>query len=337
MAFHDRHFKGIQALRGITALFIVLEHVRFLTCGAFGVDIFFCISGFMIMFSTHKNTEHFLSRRLIRILPLYYLMTLLTFFLLLCFPSMFSVTAPNPVYLIKSLLFIPFDIGGGAIQPLMRIGWTVNCELFFYLLFFVSLRISHKLRGLICSLLLIAVIAAAQLLPEASVILSFYGSPIMLEFIFGILCYYAAMGLHTLYLQKKLPGFFQPVTLTLIPVIFLGLLITKPTINTLGFRRPLLWGLPAAALLLAFYLSEYYFTPPSVLIKLGDISFSLYLLHYYPVMFLDRKIFDFGSLTPLSLFGVAAALAVSVILALLCHALIEKKFSGWLRKKFFGY
>ena len=63
--FHQMHFDSIQALRGITALFIVLEHVRFLNCGAFGVDIFFCISGFMIMFSTHKDTAYFLRKRLI--------------------------------------------------------------------------------------------------------------------------------------------------------------------------------------------------------------------------------------------------------------------------------
>ena len=39
--FHQIRFDSIQALRGIAALFVVLEHIRFLNCGAFGVDIFF--------------------------------------------------------------------------------------------------------------------------------------------------------------------------------------------------------------------------------------------------------------------------------------------------------
>ena len=146
--FYDKRFYGIQVLRGITALFIVLEHIRFLNCGAFGVDIFFCISGFMIMFSTQKDTSHFLSKRLIRILPLYYLMTLSTFFLLLLFPNLFATSTPKIEYLVKSLLFLPFDIGDGAIQPLMRVGWTIQCEIFFYLLFRFSLWISHRFRGL---------------------------------------------------------------------------------------------------------------------------------------------------------------------------------------------
>lgn len=333
IGFHDRHFKNIQALRGITALFIVLEHVRFLNCGAFGVDIFFCISGFMIMFSTHKSTEHFFSKRLIRILPLYWLMTLLTYFLLLLFPDMFAVSSAKAEYLVKSLLFIPFDIGDGVIQPLMRIGWTVNCEIFFYVLFGISLRISRRFRGLICSVLLAGVVLVAQFLPVSSDILSFYGNPVMLEFVFGILCYYASWGLYRLREKERLPRFCLPLSVVAVVGIFPGLLITKPTINILGFRRPLVWGLPAAALVLAFFLLEFYVKMPDALVKLGDISFSLYLLHYYPVIFLDRMIFDFGSCTPFSLAGVALALAISVTLSLLCHELIEKRFSGWLRRK----
>lgn len=53
--FQDLHFDSIQALRGLAALFVVFQHIRFLNFGAFGVDIFFCISGFMIMFTTEKK------------------------------------------------------------------------------------------------------------------------------------------------------------------------------------------------------------------------------------------------------------------------------------------
>ena len=133
--FHELHFDSIQALRGLAALFVVFQHVRFLNFGAFGVDIFFCISGFMIMFTTEKSTKYFFRKRLVRILPLYYLMTLGTYLSLLLFPSMFQQTRHDFSYLVKSLLFIPFDIGSGAIQPLVRIGWTINCEMLFYLLF----------------------------------------------------------------------------------------------------------------------------------------------------------------------------------------------------------
>lgn len=333
--FHQIHFDSIQALRGITALFIILEHIRFLNCGAFGVDIFFCISGFMIMFSTHNNTKYFLRKRLIRILPLYYIMTLGTYLSLMLFPDMFAQSKANPAFLIKSLLFVPFDIGSGAIQPLMRIGWTVNCEIFFYILFLLALHVSHRFRGLICSLFLLAVIGFAQVLPSAPIPLSFYGNPVMAEFIYGIIVYYIAWGLYKLHQRTGLPHICFPLSVLGSAGCFLELLVTKPNIDILGFCRPFVWGLPAlvivlCTILLAFYLPQL----PLTLVRLGDISFSLYLLHYYPVMLLDRMVFDFSSCSIYTLFGAATAIAVSVSLALVSWNIVEKWLSSQLRKTF---
>lgn len=335
--FHRQRFDSIQALRGFAALLIVLEHIRFLNCGAFAVDIFFCISGFMIMFSTGNDTDHFLSKRLIRILPLYYLMTAGTFFLLLLFPGMFQQTKANPVFLIKSLLFIPFDIGGGAVQPLMRIGWTVNCEIFFYLLFFAALKISRRFRGLLCSILLLVTVLAARIFPDSSVILNFYGDPVMLEFIYGILIYYCAEKLYGFCQNAALPKAGLLISLSGMAVCFLGLLITKPSINILGFRRPLVWGLPAAFIVLcAFFSGLYAKKIPVSLVRLGNASFSLYLMHYYPVLLLDRVLFDFSSCTPAALLGTVLALTVSVVLALVSRELLEKRVSGFLHRHFLG-
>lgn len=330
--FHQMHFDSIQALRGITALFIVLEHIRFLNCGAFGVDIFFCISGFMIMFSTHRDGAYFLRKRLIRILPLYYLMTVGTFLLLLLFPAMFEQTKANPVFLLKSLLFIPFDIGGGVLQPLMRIGWTVNCEIFFYILFFIAMKLSHKYRGGLCGLFLSGFTAAAALLPSPPAFLAFYGNPVMLEFLLGMAAYYAARGIYRLYQARRLPRIGLVVSAAAIVLCFSGLLITKPAVNILGFRRPIVWGLTAFVIVMcSFSLGLYLKKIPQPLVRLGDISFSLYLVHYYPVMLLDRVVFDFSVFTPYALLGTAAAIALSVLLALISWAVIEKRFSAWLR------
>ncbi len=330
--FHQMHFDSIQALRGVTALFIVLEHIRFLNCGAFGVDIFFCISGFMIMFSTHRDSSFFLRKRLIRILPLYYLMTVGTFLLLLLFPGMFEQTKADPVFLLKSLLFIPFDIGGGVLQPLMRIGWTVNCEFFFYIIFFIALHISRKFRGLLCGLFLAAAVAAANLIPSPPAFLAFYGNPVMLEFLLGIAAYYAAWGLYRLHRKKAFPGIGYPLSLAAIFTCFACLVITKPAINILGFRRPLVWGLPAFIIVICAFLTGLYIKKmPRFLVRLGDASFSLYLIHYYPVMLLDRAVFDFSACTPYALPGTAVAIAISILLAFVSYMLIEKSFSGWLR------
>lgn len=331
--FYSRRFDSIQALRGISAVFILLEHVRFLNCGAFGVEIFFCISGFMIMFSTHKDTSHFLGKRLIRILPFYYLMTFLTFFAVLFFPNMFAQTRPDPMFLLKSLFFIPFDIGGGVLQPLLRVGWTVNCEIFFYLVFWFSMKLSRRHRGLICSCLLLGVMALAYILPNAPAPLAFYGSPVMADFILGILCYHAAKGIFRLYSKDKLPKSCSVICVLLAFVCFMGLIFTKHYMNVPESLRSFIWGIPAAVIVLCFFTAGLFLKTPLPLKRLGDISFSLYLLHYYPVMLLDRFIFDFGSCTFLSLTGVLLAILVSVLLALAGWNLIEKRLASWLRRK----
>lgn len=329
-AFHDVHFDSIQALRGITAIFILLEHIRFLNCGAFGVDIFFCISGFMIMFSTHKSTAAFLRKRLVRILPLYYIMTAGTYLLLLLFPSMFEQTRADSVFLVKSLLFIPFDIGGGVLQPLMRIGWTVNCEIFFYLLFFLSFHISHRYRGLICSILLGGIVLLSRLAPVEFAPLDFYGNPVMLEFVFGILCYYIAWGIYECHQKQKLPKILSPVCLILAAAVYAFLVITKPAINILGFRRLFVWGVPALLLVLCIFTAGLTVKVPGWAVRLGNMSFSLYLIHYYPVMFLDRVVFDFSTCTPRAVLGVLVSIVLCLLFSWISWYLIEKRLTKWL-------
>ena len=333
MDFHNQHLDSIQALRGITALFIILEHIRCFQCGAFGVDIFFCISGFIMMYSTHTSAEHFLAKRLIRILPLYYSMTLFTFLILLVMPQLFETSTANPVFLLKSLLFIPFDIGGGILQPLMRIGWTVNCEIFFYLVFFAALKCSRKYRGLIASGLIIGLVVFNQLSGIHFAPLNFYGDAVMLDFVWGMTAYCLARSIYTLSVKGKVPAAVSYASLALAAVLFTGLMVTKQTTNILELRRPFVWGLPALFIVLCFYTAGLHIPMRKEFITLGNISFSVYLMHYYPILFLDRKIFDFSTFRPLCLLGTAVGIAITVTLSLISYYVIEKAFCGWLRKK----
>lgn len=341
--FHDLHFDGIQTLRGIAAILVVMEHIRFLACGAFGVDIFFCISGFMIMLTTKQSTNCFFRKRLLRILPFYYLMTLGSFGLMVLFPSMFEQTKVSLERLVKSLLFIPFDIGNGILQPLLRIGWTINCEMFFYLLFWIAFHINHRYRGLLCTIFLLlctalgAIVSGGCTLTGESASVSslmapvfFYGSPVMLEFALGILCYYL---MQTLY--EKLPASRSLGSAVLfLSLALLGILIySTKHINILGYRRLLYWGIPAMLIVLGFCLAGLLLPMPRLTNWLGKISFSLYLIHYYPIMFLDRKIFDFSTLRPASLMGAVLGMLLVILLAAFAWYLIEKKLTGWLRKK----
>lgn len=338
--FYGQRFDSIQILRGVSAIFIILEHIPALCCGAFGVDIFFAISGFMIMYTTKQGRKHFFRKRLLRILPLYYLMTIGSYLALLFFPAMFEQTTAQPVYLLKSLLFVPFDIGNGAIQPLMRIGWTVNCEIFFYLIFYLAMCVNHKYRGLLSCLILGGLVAAGAFLPSSWIILNFYSSPVMLDFIWGILCFYLAKTLYERFYDKMAHPAVHTMAVCACVGIFAILLISKPHINLLGFRRPLLWGIPGALLLLCSFAagiakSAFFNFLRRSFVHLGNMSYSVYLIHYYPVMLLDRVVFRSPETSSgfLLLCEILVCITVSILSATAAWWLIEKKLGNWLKEK----
>lgn len=331
--FENNRYDAIQALRGLAVLFVFFEHVRFLSRGAFGVDIFFCISGFMIMLSTEKSTNHFFLKRLIRIVPLYYLMTFVTWMGMIIAPSLFQSTQPQLKYLIKSLLFIPFEING-AIRPIMGIGWSINSEMFFYLLFFLSFRINHKYRGLICSSFLM-VLVLSEMIAGAfglnTVLLQFYGNSQMLDFALGIVCFYCAKRIYrhsAKYINEKIPVYSLIAGALIITGLFL-----MPTFNQNGLNRALVWGIPSALLLMLVFVTGLYYRFPKCLVHLGNISFSFYLVHYYIVVVLDRLIFDFGQINLLNGIGVVIALVMTICVSELLSRLIEHKFSRFLQAK----
>ena len=343
MEFHKQHFDSIQALRGIACLFVMLQHIRFIYVGAFGVDVFFCISGFMAMFTTYSDTSCFLRKRLIRILPLYYLVTFITYFAYLYKPELFASTNANLMSLVKSLLFIPFDIGDGVIQPLVRVGWTLNCEMLFYLLFFLSFKISHKYRGLIVSVMLSCLAAFKPLLErwvsqlddglksELTPIVSFYFNPIMLEFALGVLAYYAVLKLYIRIKNTKnkslcyISCFFIPINICLMII-----LTFKGSVD--GIYRVLNWGILAFFLLIFTVIAGMRVKAIKPLVFVGNISFSLYLVHYYPITILDRMVFDFSTFSLRSLLGVILSFALCIVLAYVTWFAVEKKLSGKLKR-----
>jgi len=219
----------------------------------------------------------------------------------------------------------------------MRIGWTVNCEIFFYLLFFIAFHISHKYRGLICSILVGLPVFVNALFPSVFAPLRFFGDPVMLDFVLGIGCYYIAKGIYDFYqsgVQRRLWNILSWTALAFGIFLFVVLVITKPGINILSFRRPLLWGIPAFLLVLAFFLAGLTLRMPRPLVFVGNMSFSLYLIHYYPVMLLDRVIFDFSAFTPFAALGVVISIIICLICSYICWYLIEKKLTKVLQKLF---
>ena len=189
----------IQYLRGIAALMVAWHHgvnqlpgleayfpLRF---GTSGVDLFFVISGFIMVMTTvgkYITPMSFMARRAIRVVPLYWVLTFALVAVILVAPSVFRTTLLMPASLAQSLLFIPHlsPSHAGMIWPVLVPGWTLNYEMFFYAMFAASLAFRHRLAVLAATL--VALVAAGYVLgPFSNPIARTYTDPILLEFVAG--------------------------------------------------------------------------------------------------------------------------------------------------------
>jgi exopolysaccharide production protein ExoZ len=344
--------QGIQRLRGVAALLVVFYHSAtnverygfghgvilsfsgLKQLGGCGVDVFFVISGFIMMYVTQRDQAEphvagtFLLRRVVRIVPLYWLFTAFMVAVWLAMPAVFAHLQLTPSYIISSFALIPHfrpDIPGN-ISPLLDQGWTLEYEMYFYLLFAVLLQ----LRRQQIILPTLAAVFTLQLLCAHSftgapdhALTVFFGNPIVLEFLFGI----ALFHLYASGLYRRIPPF---VYLVLALLGFLGsTLIAVPYL-----WRPLIWGIPAF-LLVASGLSVSEIADSGLaarfMKKLHDASYSLYLGHALAILTLCKlaSLSGLGARIPNDLLICVLTLA-AIPIAFLTYRLIEKPITNYL-------
>lgn len=187
-----RTFVGIQYLRGVAATAVVVYHAtqraggRF-TVGEAGVDLFFVLSGFLMIAITtpHTRAWGFMLSRMQRIVPTYWIAT--TVFLCVALLGLFPNARLDAWHIASSYLFLPSRSPGvSEIWPLLVPGWTLNFEMFFYVVFALSLFAAPRWRVAGMSAALVAIVAAGALLhPRESAAAVFYTQPILLEFVAG--------------------------------------------------------------------------------------------------------------------------------------------------------
>lgn len=309
--------ESIQHLRGIAALLVVFVHfptplARF--CGSIGVDIFFFISGFIIFISIDKSGYYdkpltFLKKRLLRIVPLYYLVTTAFILMNVTLNSFHAEREANiPVDLsfetvLKSYLFIPISYDGQYHDPLVFLGWSLNFEMFFYIMTFVLLLIFRKNFFIPLLVLLLALGSVSYINGDfKNIYLDFITSPFLIYFAIGLL-----LGKYHAILSQKISLFVEPLLFVVLYVFFI-VMIAKDSgyffegmpkeyvvYNNKEIPRILIWGIPSFILLISYFtLAAKYKISNSYLSKLGDRSYSIYLLQIFFIYFLYEFNSSFG-------------------------------------------
>lgn len=195
---------GLQALRALAALAVVVFHAgRYVAAslpeaawrwGEFGVDVFFVVSGFVMMVATPPDASwrDFVARRAIRILPMYWLATFAMAVLVLFAPQLFNSATLTPAHFVQSAFLWPHYNPGlpDEVVPLLVPGWTLSYELYFYLVFALFLRLAPGARTLAVGATLFFAAAVAGTL-EASATRAFLARDLVIEFVLGMIAAWA--------------------------------------------------------------------------------------------------------------------------------------------------
>lgn len=344
---------SIHYLRGAAAALVVLYHLRgsmndvysqkdlgdlLFSFGAFGVDLFFIISGFIICYATNRNEKNLITnyiiRRFFRIYPL--LIAGITFYYIFIFEG------TDWFFYLRSLIPLGHNISEGSPffgYNMLTPAWTLTYEIVFYGLFLIAIAISHKHRAVISVLLIAGLVFGIQYSQSGTVTLQGYNknnflegsflhapltilaSPMFLDFIYGIVIYKIA-SLNIFDKSKTLNK-----VIFLICILIFGISALNIVACQIYDHGPLIWGMWSAYLVLSLVVIERLYTLKEipVLNFFGDISYSLYLTHVIIIDAYHRNpnTFSFfqnnNGITKL-----VFLLLISVVVAYVTHQLIEK-------------
>ena len=312
---------NIQYLRALAVICVVLFHIvgtsknynfnyyNYLSIGnwgEYGVDLFFVISGYIISYSqfhSKKTFKKFLINRILRILPIYYLLTLFLILLIFMFPTLFKSWNLETEDFIYSFLFLSTY---HYKMPLIYVGWSLEFEVLFYLIFSLSILFKNILKEHI----FISVVIFG-------IYLFFKPGTIIFEFILGILVF-------NIYNSYKIKSKFSFLIIILGLCMFfynsrVNIDLEQEVKNNLRFFY---FGIPAAIVLYgSLCAKEFKF---NILKTIGNASYSIYLIQVFtiPFFFKALEFFNFSGLQ--SLFFLLNA-TFTVLGGIIFYIYFEKK------------
>lgn len=314
---------GIELTRFLAATLVIVSHVYerwgggaplIKYYGHIGVDVFFIISGYVIglsIFSEKKlDLYDFALRRVTRLAPSYWLLTLIAAIGIFCFPEIARYRNTLEFdWLFSSLLFFPSGTSYGLEKPLLGVGWTLNYEFLFYASVFAFFAVLEK-----------------KLLPIIGVI-SFYviccltfGSKNLID-IFNPLLFYFVLGVFWSKFERGMSGRNRKIVFIIsIPIFIVSLIFSLQFLIPSDYsNRVLNWGMAAFSFIVMMTLVGDFLVIPKVLSKLGAYSYAAYLLQVFfiPVCYFGLKM--------LGLEDIYAAIFITVSVTWFCSAIYFKK------------
>lgn len=344
---------AVQALRFFAASVVVIYHAVEATLrhgggenkdtvlreiawlGNFGVDVFFVISGFIMIYAHFSDfgmagaSRRFLTTRFIRILPNYWLLTGLATVTIFFAPQLSQYGREADVWWIAaSFFFIPYTSSSGISLPVLGLGWTLNYEMYFYMVFSIALFMPRRKAMFVMTAFFILSIGFGYIVGRNGPLVSQATHWLLLEFLLGV--YLGLAFRHGLSIPNS-----AGVALIVGSCVLLALSVAfKANGSLLPFMRFIFFGLAATCLVAAATLTprSRVISFPRQILFLGDASYSLYLTHAFTlpacILVFERLSFDVSTpATVLMLF------VTSTIVAVTFYRVFEKPSQSFFRSR----
>ena len=355
LAKTPHQIEGLQIWRAIAVLLVATLHltqtmggsgslamVRFGNLGMFGVDIFFVISGFILGLTALRAASgdprfeslHFIARRMLRILPIYWIVILFPLTRWLRSGEVSGLTFLDFWFLLPGLSY-------PRVHLIIGLAWTLIFEMFFYYVLTVFLRITIRdaVRNTIAALVLLVVAGQFLGIRRSGVVIVM--NPILLEFVMGNI---TALGFQRFGRQLK-----AGVAMLVAGVIAAGLVTFYTTTNVALEQNVLLgadmlprvgtWGVAAWLLVsgVVFWGPQVRSRLGKILVAVGNGSYSIYLTSAMSTEMISRLIawlpIGFLRSGPLVL-REGIALVFVVLTGMVCFWFVETPLLRWLNGRY---
>jgi exopolysaccharide production protein ExoZ len=332
-------------LRGAAALLVAIAHLHAVEAkfggapllgtwslaGFAGVDLFFVISGFVMVWVTRGaqgkpgTLPGFWFSRAARIYPLWWLVLSAIFLVWLIRPQWVYASHHTNPDILASFLLLP-----ASELPLHAVGWTLIHELWFYFVFGLILLLPKAAFRIGLMLWGLAVTSASLAIPDPeNPWLKLIRHPLTIEFLLGALVGVAATR-----------GFFwAPRAMFRLGLFwfFLALLSIQESPNQIfeaEWPRVMLFGAPAAIMVWgALGLERDGQHTPKWSVKLGNWSYALYLIHVPVFAAIGRLAAPMSREGPLdNLLLILFAMVSAIVAAGILHHWFERPVARVLRK-----
>ena len=329
---------NLQLIRAYAAIAVAVFHTGYRfsdwhAIGSFGVDVFFVLSGYVMARICDSDSRFFLRRRLLRIVPPYWLATIALFVFTYLFPQLMKSTRAVPMELAKSLLFIPFRKSDGLLQPLLFVGWSVNYEMFFYVLLALFLLVYRRGAVWLTGIAVVSIVLVCGQLENQSDLAEFYGRDISLDFVLGLIAYGVCRAV-----PDRIAVRLRVTMLVLMIASAVALVLIQGLVSHFDSRVLAFGGTAFVLVTSASLLSQGgWDTKAAWIVLIGDASYVLYLVHPYCEYFLSRIVVKkLPWLVISDAPGMLVAVTLVILVAIPLHLKLERPAVAFLNKRFGG-